>query len=248
MGKAIKVDGVTWIKSKARRMLYDGIIDGKIKNGADPEDVYQSDPEFLKWPRHRFIPNLASLKEIIARDYGRMMNDLKNYQHDVKKLVDQRVGEAPRKVPWHKSEAKKLLEDEIDKGVLEQDPKPLPHEMYNAKAEYRQFLLEEFRNHIYQEVKRREKMETRAKFGKKRYRNAQETVDKDMALMVKKYAAASKPPNKKQKEAPKPAIEDILSANAYAKPMETKQQKTASRRSAFGRKPAPPIRKRRMRS
>jgi hypothetical protein len=238
MGKPLVIDGETWIKSKARKMLFEDIVAGRVTATMDPDAVHKSRPEFFKWPRRRFVPNLESLKAQIARDYSRMLKDLEYYQHDVEKLKDQRLGDPPSKIPWHKSEAKKLLEQEIDNGVLEQDPKPTPSKMYNGKAEYQQFTLDQFRNHIYQEVKRREKIESKARFGKKKMRNPQETVRPELLLLVKEQAKKTPRKKSKAKETPKPAIKDIVSKNAYAQPKEAKAQKTASRRSTYGRKPA----------
>ena len=213
-------------------------MSGTVKHDMKPAFVYKMRAEFMKWPKERFVANLATLKKQIARDYGRMLTDLEHYRHDLEVLKNLQRGEEPGPIPWHKSDAKKLLNAEIDNGVLEQVSKPTPLEIYNSKVEYRAFGLKKFRNHIYQEVKRREKVESRLRFGKKKYRNPQDTIKDNLKELVEAHKGM--PPKKKKKadSAPKPPIEEIVSRNAYAKPAETKQQRTACRRSSYGRTPA----------
>ncbi|CAB9509955.1 hypothetical protein SEMRO_412_G137850.1 [Seminavis robusta] len=131
-----------------------------------PADVFVMRPEFAEYGKSRFGPNLRNLQKAIARDYNRMSKDCEYFGNDMSVLLEQRKDNPPIKRSWHTSEAKTLLQEDIDNGVhLSIDPetgtKIEPKAIYQLRPEYREFSLKVFRNHIYQEVKRREKMESK---------------------------------------------------------------------------------------
>jgi hypothetical protein len=57
-------------------------------------------------------------------------------------------------LPWHKSEAKKLLKQDIDDG---KHLHMKPSELRGTRKEYEDFGLEVFRKHIHQDVDSRSK-------------------------------------------------------------------------------------------
>ena len=69
-------------------------------------------------------------------------------------------------IPWHVSEAKKILKRDINDGKHLQF-KPL--DFHVTREEYKTFSLKVFRNRIYQEVDSRSKRATR--FAKKKIRS-----------------------------------------------------------------------------
>ena len=94
-----------------------------------------------------------------------MRDDCEFYGHDLGVLMELRKNNPPAKIPWHKSEAKALLEEAINnKKHLTQKPE----ELYGSKPEFREYRLEQFRKHLHQELDKRTKHEHR--FSKKKTR------------------------------------------------------------------------------
>jgi hypothetical protein len=164
----------TWSNSKAKEMLKDGIITGRVLPSMGANDVYQMREEFKQYKIQNFTRNLQSLRDAIARDYGRMCRDCEYYGHDLSLLKTLRANDPPKPIEWHKSEAKPFLKNDIKNKVhltiTEGGTKITPKELYQTRVEYRAFSLQVFRNHIYQELKRLEKIETKIRFGKKKKR------------------------------------------------------------------------------
>ena len=93
-----------------------------------------------------------------------MRIDCEAYGHDVALLAQLREG-LDMTTPWHKSDAKPLLEKDMDDAKhLEMKPKAL----YQTRIQYREFSLEEFRKRINQEKDKRISKERRMQKKKKR--------------------------------------------------------------------------------
>jgi hypothetical protein len=164
---------VPWINSKAKHMLREDILAGRVLDGMDPKVVYESRPEFQKFPYDRFRPNLKSLHERIRKDRDRMEEDCEAYHADMSLLLALRDDDdapeysAPDVLPWHMSEAKALLAQDISDGKNEE---MTPKELYATRGEYQVYSLTKFRKHIYQEVDAEEKHRWRSE--KKKLRAA----------------------------------------------------------------------------
>jgi hypothetical protein len=157
-----------WATSEAKRLLRDSIIAGIVKRGDKAVEVHKSNPEYQKWDIANFKTNMKNLIEAIALDYKRMAEDCRGYGHDLEVLTEYRRNNPTIQehiTPWHKSIAKKLLEDDMNNNKhLEMQP----IELYETRLEYREFPLKLFRNHIYQETKKRANKNSR--FAKKKKR------------------------------------------------------------------------------
>lgn len=157
-----------WATSEAKRLLRNSIIAGIVKRGDDVVEVHKSNPEYQKWAIANFKTNMKNLIEVIALDYKRMAEDCRGYGHDLELLREYRKNNPTIQedvTPWHKSMAKKLLEDDMNnKKHLEMQP----IELYQTRLEYRAFPLTVFRNHIYQEKKKRANKGSRYAKKKKR--------------------------------------------------------------------------------
>jgi hypothetical protein len=144
---------VKWFSSKAKSMLRDDILAGNVHDKMCPNRVYQSRAEFQKFPFDRFKPNLKSLLDKIKLERKRMGEDVKAYGHDmallVKNLKEDQADNPTAVVtmPWHMSEAKKLLQQDIADG---RHTAMKPKELYNSREEYKVYALKTFRDHIYQ--------------------------------------------------------------------------------------------------
>jgi hypothetical protein len=157
-----------WATSEAKRLLRNSIIAGIVKRGDVAVEVYKSNPEYQKFAIANFKTNMKNLIEAIALDYKRMAEDCRGYGHDVELLREYRKNNPTIQehiTPWHQSIAKKLLEDDMNNNKhLEMQPM----ELYQSRLEYREFPLQVFRNHIYQEKKKRANKGSR--FAKKKKR------------------------------------------------------------------------------
>jgi hypothetical protein len=160
--------GEEWINSRAKELLRTDIIAGNVTSKSDPVIVHQSNEEYMKWPLKNFKTNLKNLLEAVALDYQRMAEDCEAYGHDVALLQELRLDDPPDEpTPWHKSEAQTFLSKDIDAGKHS-----IPAALWESRIAYMEFPLKTFRDHIYQELKRREGVKTKARFKKKKNRLA----------------------------------------------------------------------------
>jgi hypothetical protein len=154
-----------WINSEAKRLLREDIIAGDVQDRMAPMDVYHMRPEYGAYKFENFRTNLGNLRAAVAASWERMQADAVAYGHD--KAVWNSLQHAnPRRLQWAESEAKMFLKQDIDEG------KHLhlsPSELYATRAEYQEFPLQKFRNHIYQEVDIRAKRAHR--YAKKKTRS-----------------------------------------------------------------------------
>jgi hypothetical protein len=76
--------GDTWINSKAKELLRNNIIAGKVTNKSQPETVQ----EYTKWPYKNFKTNLKNLLQAVTLDYRRMAEDCDAYGDDIALLLE----------------------------------------------------------------------------------------------------------------------------------------------------------------
>ena len=156
-----------WISSKAKRLLRDDIISGAVTADMPAKDVYNMRPEYQEWPEKNFPTNLKNLLTKIGEDYEKARVDQMAYDHDLAHLRTLRAGQT-QTLQWHRSDAKWMLIQDINMGKHELMK---PAELRLTRAEYQEFDLKTFRNHIYQEVDKRMKRQFRFELKQKRARN-----------------------------------------------------------------------------
>lgn len=168
----------TWANSKAKEMLREWIISGKVKSSMKPTQAHEMDPEFTKWKCVNFRTNLNSLHKAVAKDVKRMKRDVVAFRNDMDIIKGKRHQQP---VPFFKSEAKKLLQMDLDDGMfaLKQTK---PKDLHESRGERKQRSLEEFRSFIYKELKAREKKEAGARSKKKKFRGRKKLVPSDELL------------------------------------------------------------------
>jgi hypothetical protein len=123
-----------WKDSVAKRLLREDIISGVVLASMAAKDVYDMRPEYKKWSYKNFPANLRNLRKAIANSYARMLSDCEAYGHDRALLMTLRAGENPQDIPWHKSEAKQLLKQDIDDGKHKQMKPEVLHGMREFNA------------------------------------------------------------------------------------------------------------------
>ena len=145
-----------WQKSDAKKLLLQDLRSGEIPLDSEsmtPRDAFFQRPEFAEFGGYENFPSrLRSARQHIACKNDRAASDCAALAHDRKiypKPDNNHRGE-PR---WEGSEAERLLRNDMDEDKHKQMK---PELLYNAREEYyKNYPLKVFREHIYQEEKRR---------------------------------------------------------------------------------------------
>jgi hypothetical protein len=160
-GKAKKPEA--WANSKAKAILYKGLLDGSIPLCAlemGPQDVYLSHPEFAKWKYDNFRSNLNTLRKTICADKKLSRADEKALVKD-RELYPKKLTNSRGEPVWDGSVAQKLLHADVAAGkhrhfcVNENRVVGLaPKVLFETSEEYKKFPLKVFRKHVDQEERR----------------------------------------------------------------------------------------------
>jgi hypothetical protein len=134
-----------WKKSRAKEILYKDILEG----------TFQMHPEYQQYKKQNFRTNLKNLLKATREKQCAANSDDRALVDDINTLSNHVLhtpGAAANEPSWNNSEAKKLLEDDISNG-MHLIMKPTSLWLY--RDEYQAFPEDKFRNHIYQEMRRR---------------------------------------------------------------------------------------------
>ena len=140
-----------WAQSQAKYLLRNDIISGIVTKEMSAKSIYMMRPCYSKFKYKNFRTNLRSLRKLVERDFVRAEVDEQAYLHD-KALFGITADGA-----WHRSDACKLLKDDILKGKLEGKK---PKEVYESRAEYQEYSLQKLRSQVYHEHTRQEKIKS----------------------------------------------------------------------------------------
>jgi hypothetical protein len=157
----------SWKNSIAKKLLEEDLRSGKIPldgNAMKPKEVYEERPEFAEFCEYKHFPRrLRELHQQISRKNDRALTAADAVAHD-RKIYSEEDSKQTGKARWEGSEAERLLRLDMDAGKHEV---MAPHLLYEERLEYREFPLDVFRGHIYQEQRsrkfRRQYGATRAK-------------------------------------------------------------------------------------
>ena len=127
------------------------------RRSTDTNVEYKNLPEFQinDYNDHtKFSNRLRSLRTQIKEQYERADADFRAFVHD-RQIFPEPEFDYIRGYPhWNKSRAKKLLIRDIDIG---KHKRVRPIKLYYTRPEYQEFPLKVFRDHIYQEVRKKKK-------------------------------------------------------------------------------------------
>jgi hypothetical protein len=101
-----------WKDSEAKSLLRLDIISKRAPPSMTAKEVYAMRPEYKKFPIKNFKTNLTNLRTAITANYERMQVDCEAYGND-RAILKMSAATDPTKLPWHKSEAKKLLKQHV---------------------------------------------------------------------------------------------------------------------------------------
>lgn len=145
----------SWWTIEAKCVLQEDILSGRVGADMTAEDVYVMYGQlYQQYAFPNFKNNFKNHREAVEMEIGRMELDCAGYFHDKDALSAAGRFDPSKPVPWHKSEAKELLKQDIDAGK-HLEMKPI--DLRDTREVYKLFELEVFRKHISQEARRREK-------------------------------------------------------------------------------------------
>lgn len=147
-----------WLNSEAKKLLLQDLRDGTIpvdSKSMAPKTVYLLRPEFAEFDYKNFPGRLRSARQQIISKNNCAASDSTAFAHDRQlypKAANNHRGE-PR---WEGSETERLLRLDMDES---KHKTMKPQQLYQSRKEYYDnYPLTVFREHIYQEEKRRKFM------------------------------------------------------------------------------------------
>lgn len=148
-----------WGSSDARAALYAAITEGEIplERGQTVEkedliwDFFCLRPEVYNYGEfERFRGRLNSLRAIIKAGKSRAEEDLIAYQQFIKNHPKSTMAANGDYPEWEGHKAQELLVQDMADGKHEE---MTPMQLRQTRAEYREFPLDVFRSHIYQDIR-----------------------------------------------------------------------------------------------
>ena len=146
-----------WRKSKAKKILYQAILDGTVplndKNfeTMSLEDIYSIDPELSLYDFKKFKSRLNRLRDKVLFLNKRADDDLAafgNYKKNHKPSLFSHKGY----IQWQGSSAQEYLWEDLD--AFMNDPNMKPKDLWMSRPEYmNEFPLDAFRDKIKQEIR-----------------------------------------------------------------------------------------------
>jgi hypothetical protein len=181
-----KPKGEKWKNSKAKALLIRLLLDSTSDiHNKSPEEVWESSEWFQKFPMHRFVGNLMNIKETLEVKGKVVKEDILLIEAELAALKLSNM--TKRGYPhWHTHAAKKLLADDV---MLEQNKAMKPKDFRVTRQEYKEFPLDVFRSHIYQEQRKQRELPLKIA---KRNRIAQKKYEQEVEAEAARWHAASR--------------------------------------------------------
>ena len=136
---------VPWAKSsKAKELLCNDIILGKVNERMNTQEVYLMRPQYKDYRMDNFRTNLGNLIKAVRKDIEHMGKDCEAYGHDRAVLAERHfdIDESPIRNSWHRSEARELLlKVDMELGLLHKEMKPKSTKLLNWRYFAKQYML-----------------------------------------------------------------------------------------------------------
>jgi hypothetical protein len=142
---------VPWAQSDAKQILEQNILEGLVTEKSNPDIVYTEHNEYSKYDRRQFKYHLKQLLKTLTR-YEKNATYANNAVANAKKNHPRNELTVRGYPFWDTSQARLLLMNDISIGLTAQLK---PRELWETRKEYKEFPLDVFRQHIYQENTRR---------------------------------------------------------------------------------------------
>ena len=169
-----------WKNSAPKERLRKAIADGEFPmdakgyidtNQITYDQLFAWDPGFAKLgdtpaeARRLFTTRVRTLAEQVGRNQGRRVKDLAAFEIYKKNHPPSTHAKGGSYPQWDFSRAQELLNEAIDAGKhLEMSKQKL----WRSQPEFKEFPLQVFRDHVYQEIKTRKYLHTLEVFGKRK--------------------------------------------------------------------------------
>ena len=125
---AFQEPNIPWRKSRARKILYTDIKEGRVPRSAKDENgrrttdiktVYLMHPEYALWDYNKFSSRLAGVRKIIGGKDARAQDDQNAFDLFVE---NNEIHSFSRKgyIQWKGSESQRLLKKDIQDGIVRQ--------------------------------------------------------------------------------------------------------------------------------
>jgi hypothetical protein len=139
-----------WKTSKAKQLLMQDIVDGKVTREMGSMVVFNMRPEYKVYKYTCFQTNLRNLR--------RALDKLKNSADEAKIAYGNFIQRNPPATitsygypVWEKSQAQTLLRSDITSG----DRSSIEHkDLWQTRQEYKIYPFQVFRDHVYTEIRR----------------------------------------------------------------------------------------------
>ena len=151
-----EAESFKWITSAARYImlldLEDGVLLLKDKEMSAEEawKVYSQMIEFKNVEFQKFKEKLKDHRDQVQIKLNRSINETRAFERDLK-IYPPRKNNRNGGIFWDNSKAKGKLQEDIANGLNEQFK---PSQLHKSCPEYKMFKLDDFCQHIYQEVRR----------------------------------------------------------------------------------------------
>ena len=157
---AFQEPNIPWRKSRARKILYTDIKEGRVPRSAKDENgrrttdiktVYLMHPEYALWDYNKFSSRLAGVRKIIGGKDARAQDDQNVFDLFVE---NNEIHSFSRKgyIQWKGSESQRLLKKDIQDGIVRQYGSR-KKDLWLSRPEYHlEFPLDAFRDKIKQEI------------------------------------------------------------------------------------------------
>jgi len=155
-------EDVNWRSCVAKMVLYEALISGAIpveKDAMSPQEVFEffrDEPAFLNIKyEDNFEDRLQRLRNKVIMKNGHRERDARALAHD--RLICPRRSHTIDQPHWAVFQAKELLEVNIQNNkhlTFKTKKGNVSRELFwKSRPAYQEFELEEFRGHIYQQIK-----------------------------------------------------------------------------------------------
>ena len=138
-----------WRSSKAKKLLFDDIVNGDVIDSMAPAEVFMMRPEYSLYKYSSFVSNLRNLRASIKRLKKCADRDQRALYHDFSLTPSIIIRTKPR---WAGSLAHSLLKVDIDSGA---STRMTSNELWLSRTEYQEFPILCFKRHIRQELNSR---------------------------------------------------------------------------------------------
>jgi hypothetical protein len=140
-------DPSPWMNSRAKMLLRQDILDGKVVDSMKPKQVFEMRPEYEPYGLVKFRTNLKNLRDGIKKNHAKADSNSATLAHE--RRMHPPLTQTSRGYPrWDGSDAERFIKEDTDAGLTNSMK---PSDLRGTRLEYQAFPLQVFRNHIHKD-------------------------------------------------------------------------------------------------